>query len=189
MLPLIAPQGRTSLRTRVFYVPIQLLKIHGLLTLPLLLAPPLSAAAPRTLKEVVAFVLNHGKDKIIDQHTSEHLGLTPIKTPAKAIWYKTKDDIGHRFNVVYIKDARVLKPKTLLWQVEKSTITANGKFLDGTGFQVSLAGQLQNAMNVVGVVGELKQTSLSINSPEVKQKFRQEMDFWLNQMSLSEWKP
>ena len=149
---------------------------------PLIAADSAPAPKTRTLAELAAFTLKSGRDHTMKAVNAKAIGLPDQDAVAKAVRYtsnQTADHSEHVLHAVYYKtDSGELKPSVLIWSVTKSSRKPDGKYIDAINFRVSLDGQLLGAATVVGKVGELDQQIMPIDSSPIKERFKNELDFW-----------
>jgi hypothetical protein len=136
----------------------------------------------RTIAELTKFVWEHGKEKPLNPPLSINLGFDGA-VPAKAIRYKSKDtpdDRERTFHVVYHQtDDGQNEPFALSWGWTKVMIAGETKSIDGMDFRTSLDGTLQNVVHAKGIVGEIEQTQLPIDSEDVLSGFKEIKQFFL----------
>ena len=152
-----------------------------LVSMVLAFTSPLAAAEKsRTLEELVQTVLEKGETTKVDAQTARMLGLGQEAVPAKAMWYEaaaTSDGRDHVFNVI-MRQEESDTANEIVWEIQRTTTSAAGKFINGAAFRLSLKGRLISGLKISGKIGRLTRSPLKPTSSDTKAVFQKELKFW-----------
>lgn len=112
---------------------------------------------------------------------SQHLDQGKLRT--KYVYYKQSDSPDHRkhaFSVAYKMDETRDRPTPvfLIWDVISGHKKEGLIYADGYTMRVSLDGKLDQIVSIKGVVAQGVHTRLDVDSPEAKNAFKHEWDFY-----------
>ena len=151
-------------------------------------ACPVSAAKPpaaKSWKFVIERVMAKGVERPIKAPTAKNLGYDRDEVGAKTLRIKSAvsaDKREHSVAIVYDKTiAKELVLGTML-----VTDTPKGKSIDGYRLRAKLDGTVISAMHSSGIVGEVEQTVLKPDSPEVKALLAAESELYLKKTPLDQ---
>lgn len=158
--------------------------IGALLAAVLVALPPALAAGkaqkPRTLEEVVAFALEHGKDQVMEAGTAEKLGLAAMSHASRRTRYKqsaSPDRKEHSFGVIYEKDEEGrLKPLHLILTVGSAKKDGDRTLVDILSYRTDLKSKLKACIRTSGPLGDVEQSSLPVDGAAQK-GLRSELEF------------
>lgn len=144
---------------------------------------------PRTLMTIAEYVLANGVDKDIKGPTAHTLGYDVDVLPTKALRQKSdiaSDKQEHSFHVILNANMRSKNRINALLLSHALVTERNGrKHVDLLDAKTSPSGELLILMHVVGFAGEVKRTSLDINSKEAKALFKTELDYQLTHIDFN----
>jgi|CXWL01.1.fsa_nt_gi hypothetical protein len=144
---------------------------------------------PKTLMTIAEYVLANGVDKDIKGPTARTLGYNVDVLPTKALRQKSDvafDKQEHSFHVILNANSKSKNRIDALLLSRALATEQNGrKHVDLLDAKVSTSGELLILMHVVGFAGDVKRTSLDINSKEAKALFNTELDYQLTRIDFN----
>lgn len=167
-----------------------------LLPLPLLLlAAVLPARAAdrkpaKTWATLIEFVLKNGAEDPVMAPSARELGYDADEVAAwsmRVVSKKSPDGKEHRFYVVYEKDAAgARKPKEIVLSVLESQTKDGKHFIHSYRVRLSSGGKLLRGKRAAGFLGEVVQSVLPNDSPELLGVYKGEKDFYFKTLDWAQ---
>lgn len=142
----------------------------------------------RTWKAVADYILKNGTANSIKAPMSRTLGYDSDEIPAKTLRIKSaesKDKKEHAIRVTYIVNEKgAVIPIDLLLGITLVEVIPEGRKIDGFGIRITPDGRIVSAMRATGIVGEVEQKALSVDSAEVQRVYNAESILHLKTINL-----
>ena len=148
--------------------------------------PAAKVKRPKSWDKLVAFVLAKGVNKSIKAPLSRNLGYDQDAVATKAVRYKRSsapDGREHVINAVYEKKGGTPVMREVTLDVSRLSNVGNGNHIDGYSFRLKPDGAPIAVVHSKGDLGDVVQTPLKIDSPEVQSELAAEKKFLTETMS------
>ncbi|HAH05443.1 MAG TPA: hypothetical protein DCM05_02780 [Elusimicrobia bacterium] len=165
------------------------MRLTALLAL-LLLPGPLFASPKNGLKELIAYVVDHGRDNLIDADNAQLMGFAhAVETPVREVALEgqgSPDGRQRSFTVAYNSDGKTVRPAAVvLWRMDSTGKVERGTRVIGRTFLMSLDGKLARVLRVerlsLGADGLVNNLSpVDIYETAVRADYRRELELWLS---------
>jgi hypothetical protein len=149
-----------------------------------------SPASARTWKTVADYVLKNGAENAIKAPSSRLLGFDSDAVPARSMRIKStasKDKKEHAVHIAYTKDDNgALTPNDVVLTSTLVSEKAGVKSVEGYKIRAAFDGRIISVMRAAGVVGEVEQSSVPIDSKDALALYKSESKVYLKDNKLEQ---